>query len=138
MFRLLVVEDHDDFYEDYLLRIFKKTLPMDKITIVRAADLAQALEVLPEPWDMMLMDYSLGAATEYHEETVKNGADLVGIRRVMETKPEGAIKMSYIVGMSSNGASNRLILHQGADRTISKLEVERMSRLVKGAMKSSE
>jgi CheY-like chemotaxis protein len=138
MFRLLVVEDGDVFYEDYLLRIFKKTLPMDKITIVRAANLDQALEALPEAWDMVLMDYSMGPITELSGEPVRNGADLTRYRRVLEQTADKELTPAVIVGISSSTASNRLMSSQGADRTLSKLEAETMARLIKGALKDSE
>ena len=134
MFRLLIVEDQVDFYEDYLLRVFAKLLPLEKISIVHAPTLDAAITALQEPWDAILMDYSLGPKTEFLGEPVRDGADLVRFRRTIEaqTKQPGA----FILGMSSNSVGNKLIQERGADTTLLKLHVPEMAKLIAERIKA--
>jgi CheY-like chemotaxis protein len=134
MFRLLIVEDQVDFYEDYLLRLFGKLLPLEKISITHAPTLDAALAALQEPWDAVLMDYSLGPKTEFLGESVRDGADLVRFRRAIEEKT-GQPK-AYIMGMSSNNVGNRLIQERGADTSLLKLQVPEMAKLISGRIKA--
>jgi CheY-like chemotaxis protein len=133
MFRLLIVEDQVDFYEGYLLRLFGKLLPLEKISIVHAPTLDAAIAALQEPWDAVLMDYSLGPKTEFLGEPVRDGADLVRFRRAVEEKT--GQPQAFIVGMSSNGVGNRLIQERGADAAMLKLHVPEMAKLIAARIK---
>ena len=136
MFRLLVVEDQTEFYEDYLLRLFQKLLPMEKISVVHVPTLEAALEALQEPWDFILMDYSLGAKTDFMGDPIRDGADLVLFRRAVEQQRKQPT--AFILGISSNRVGNRLMQERGASNTLLKLEVPQMAKLIEGALKNSE
>jgi len=133
MFRLLVVEDQADFYEDYLLRIFEKLLPMEKISVVHVPTLDAALTALREPWDVILMDYSMGPGTDFLGDPVRDGADLTAFRRAVEETQED-IPKSFILGTSSNQVGNRLMLERGADNAVLKLQVPEMAKIIRGAL----
>ncbi len=132
MFRLLVVEDQVDFYQDYLLRIFGKLLPMESISVVHVPTLDAALAALQEQWDFILMDYSLGAKTKFLGETVRDGADLVAFRRAVEEQ-NGRTKC-FILGTSSNEVGNRLMRGEGANTTVLKIQVPEMAKLIEEAL----
>jgi CheY-like chemotaxis protein len=136
MFRLLVVEDQADFYQDYLLRIFENMLPMETISVVHVPSLDAALAALSDPWDMILMDYSMGPKTEFMGDAVKDGADLISFRRAIE-QTQGVPK-AFILGTSSNQVGNRLMQERGADNTVLKLQVPQMAKMIEGALKNSE
>jgi CheY-like chemotaxis protein len=134
MYRVLVVEDNTEFYEQELLRFFDKLLPMDKLEIVRAGGLEEALTMVAEPWDMVLVDYFLGAAalglpTPDGEESkrVKHGADFVEVRRRVEA--EGS-QRATIVGISNVTIGNALIVKAGADCSHNKGLLEEITREV--------
>jgi CheY-like chemotaxis protein len=133
MFRLLIVEDQTDFYEDYLLRIFTKLLPMEEISVVHVPTLEAAVVALPEPWDVILMDYSMGAGTTFLGDHVRDGGDLTALRRAFEETQD--IPKAFILGTSSNQVGNRLMQERGADNTVLKLQVPEMAKLIKGALK---
>jgi len=136
MFRLLVVEDQAEFYQDYLLRIFENLLPMEKISVVHVPTLDAALVALKEPWDFVLMDYSLGAKTEFMGDPIRDGADLISFRRAVEQGQE--VAKAFILGTSSNRVGNQLMQERGADNTVLKLEVPQMAKLIEGALKNSD
>ena len=135
-FKLLVVEDQANFYQDYLLRIFENLLPMETISVVHVPTLDAALVALLEPWDMVLMDYGMGAKTEFMGDPVRDGADLVAFRREVEHKQ--GLPRTFILGTSSNQVGNRLMLERGADNTVLKLQVPQMTQLIKEGLKKSE
>ena len=137
MFRLLVVEDQADFYQDYLLRVFEKLLPMEKISVVHVPTLDAALVALQERWDFILMDYSMGAKTDFLGDPVRDGGDLVAFCRAIE-KARGWHPGAFILGTSSNQVGNNLMRNRGASRTVLKLEVPQMATFIKGALKNSE
>jgi CheY-like chemotaxis protein len=121
MFRLLVVEDQVEFYEDYLLRIFEKKLPMEEINVTHVPSLQAALVALLEPWDMVLMDYTLGPKAEFLGNPVYSGADLVVFRRAVEEA--GKCPRTYILGNSGNDVANRLMKEVGANSSCFKNDV---------------
>ena len=134
-FRLLVVEDQAEFYQDYLLRIFENLLPMETISVVHVPTLDAALVALLEPWDMVLMDYGMGAKTEFMGDPIRDGADLVSFRRGVEHKR--GLPQAFILGTSSNEVGNRLMQERGANNTVLKLQVPQMAKLIEGALKKS-
>jgi CheY-like chemotaxis protein len=134
MFRLLVVEDQADFYEDYLLRIFEKLLPMEKISVVHVPSLDAAITALPEPWDVILMDYSMGPGTTFLGDPIRDGGDLTALRRAIEENQD--IPKAFILGTSSNQVGNRLMQERGADNTVLKIQVPEMAKLIGGVLKS--
>lgn len=133
MFKLLVVEDKIDFYEGYLLRIFETLLPMEKISVTHVPTLGAATAVLLEPWDAMLVDFSLGARVKFDDETIRDGGDLIAYRRGAEK--DQRVPKTLILGMSSNQAGNRAMKDRGADGTVLKIQVPEMAALIKGALK---
>jgi len=119
--RVLIVEDNVDLYNDYMLRILSNVLPMDKIHLEHAIDLLGAAEKLTEKWDVILMDYSLGkSAVSFYDDKIKDGADLVALRRAIEENKE---ESSFIIGTSSNQVGNRLMVERGADTSYLKLHI---------------
>ena len=135
MLRVLVVEDHIKFYQNYMLRFFGKLLPMEKISLVHVPTLNAALVALLEPWDMIFMDYSLGAKTEFLGDPVLDGADLVSFRRsVEETKDT---PHAFILGTASNSIGNLHMLDRGADHALLKNKVPEMAKLVRGALEEN-
>ena len=126
MFRLLVVEDQVDFYQDYLIRIFTQMLPMDKIVLTHAPDLQTALAALAEEsWDLVLMDYALGPKFNFHGVPIRDGTDLVAFRRCLEGPPDSKDRKPRIRvwGIAAHTASNRLLIEAGADNAWTKNEV---------------
>ncbi len=133
MFRLLVVEDNVDLYQDYFLRLFENLLPMEEISLVHVPTLRAACQALLEPWDFILMDYALGPKCDFIDDiTVRDGADLARFRRSVEEKQE--VAKAFILGTSSNQVGNRRIQESGADNTLLKLQVVEMAQLIKGQM----
>lgn len=134
MLRLLIVEDLDDIYE-YYERILTNLLPKEQIEITRAATIIDSLELIREPWDVILMDYALGEAASIEGDPIKNGADLVKLRRAIETTPtaeEGKVTNqltpSFIIGTSSNMVTNEYLVKEGADTSMLKNAVPEMAR----------
>lgn len=134
MYRLLVVEDQTEFYQDYLLRIFERTLPMETISIVHVPTLNAALMALLEPsWDMILMDYNLGPKAEFLGDPVRDGADLIAFRRAAErTQP---LPKAYILGIGGNQVGNQLMLAKGANHVVLKIRISEMVDLIRGMIK---
>lgn len=134
MLRLLIIEDLDDIYQ-YYERILTNLLPKEKIEITRAATIPDSLELIREPWDVILMDYAMGAPGKIEEEPVKNGADLVKIRRAVEANPTvvdgkvtNALAPSFIIGTSSSMVTNEYLVRDGADTSLLKSAVPEMAR----------
>jgi len=132
MFRLLVVEDQVEFYQDYLLRLFEKLLPMENISITHVPSLDAALVALANPWDFILMDYSLGPKTDFMGDAIRDGGDLISFRRAVEA--DKGLPTAYIMGISSNQVGNRLMEEKGANNSTLKLNVVDMANLVKKIM----
>ncbi len=129
MLRLLIVEDLDDIY-DYYERILINLLPKEKIEITRAATILDTLELIQEPWDVILMDYALGEAASIENDPVRNGADLIKLRRAVEAANDGCggIERAFIIGTSSNMVTNEYLVKEGADTSMLKNAVPEMAR----------
>ncbi len=132
MYRILVVEDNTEFYENELLRFFAAILPMDKLEIVRAESLEKALVLIGEQWDAILVDYFLGPPAlrpegVIGEGRVKQGADLVEIRRDLEPDPASEAR---IIGISSFQVGNASLVKAGANASHSKSSLEDIAREV--------
>lgn len=134
MTRILVVEDNVDFYCDYLLRLFQNLLPMEKLEFVHAATIEEAVLNLPLAWDVILMDFAMPGTFRVPPDNpegllIKDGADMVRLRRQFE-KSDG-LKPSFVMGTSSSGIGNRLMVEAGADVAHLKLEVPQMATEIK-------
>jgi len=137
MFRLLVIEDLDDIYE-YYERVLINLLPKEKIEITRATTILDALELIQEPWDVILMDYALGETASIEGASVKHGADLIKVRRAVENQlaagtgdpSTGAVRypISFIIGTSSSTVTNEFLVKAGADASLLKNAVPEMAR----------
>jgi CheY-like chemotaxis protein len=136
MLRLLIIEDLDDIYQ-YYERILTNLLPKEKIEITRAATLRDSLELIREPWDVILMDYAMGDAASIEGDPIKNGADLVKVRRCVEAinacevedgKVTEALVPSFIIGTSSSMVTNEYLVRDGADTSLLKSAVPEMAR----------
>lgn len=125
MLRLLIVEDLDDIYE-YYERILINLLPKEKIEITRASTILDTLELIREPWDVILMDYALGEAASIENDPVRNGADLVKVRRAVEQGE--MLATSFIIGTSSSMVTNEYLVKGGADTSMLKNAVPEMAR----------
>ncbi len=128
-FRLLIVEDMDELYE-YYERILTQLLPKDRIEMVRAATIASALEVIKDPWGAILMDYALGEAAHIDDSPIRNGADLVKVRRAVEAGDDGCggTERALILGISSSTVTNEFIIKEGADASMLKHQVPEMAK----------
>ncbi len=125
--RVLIVEDNQGLHQ-YFMRIFEHKLDVAQFEFVCASTIQAALEVLPEQWDVILMDYAMGESAKIDQMTFRNGADLVAYRRSLEemAAQKGGDRncpRCRIVGTSSNSVSNTLMEGQGADDTFLKLDV---------------
>ena len=125
MLRLLIIEDLDEIYE-YLERILMNLLPRERIEITRAATILDSLELIREPWDVILMDYALGEGASIEGTPIKNGADLVKVRRAVEQGE--TLAASFIIGTSSSTVTNEFLVKAGADTSMLKIEVPEMAR----------
>lgn len=125
--RVLIVEDNEEIL-GYFMRIFKHKLDISQFEFVCASTIQTALDVLPDQWDVILMDYAMGEAAEIDQMTFRNGADLVSYRRTLEemASQKGANQSCdpcLIVGTSSNTVSNVLINEAGANHSYLKLNI---------------
>jgi CheY-like chemotaxis protein len=112
---------------------------MDQIQFVHAPSLAAAVKQLQEAdWDVVLMDYSLGAAYKVDgtEAVYRDGKDLIKLRRSLEEA--GGLKTSFIIGTSSNQVGNRLMVEVGADTATLKINVPEIAKEIEGRMALSE
>ena len=137
--KVLVVEDNEEVYQ-YFMRLFEHILEVERFEFVHVSTIQAALEVLPEEWDVVLMDYALGKAAEIDQMTFRNGADLVSYRRALEdmASQEGAEQRCpkcRIVGTSSNMVSNDLMFHAGAEEAFLKLDVPQIADYLKELLK---
>ncbi len=133
--RILIVEDNVDFYNDYLVRLFGNLLPMDQIEMVHATTVTEALTVISKKWDVILMDYSLGKGAELNGHKIRDGMDLVRIRRAVEAEPvvvdgkvTNALAPSFIIGISNSQVGNRLMVEVGASTSFLKLQVVEIAK----------
>jgi CheY-like chemotaxis protein len=136
MLRLLIIEDLDEIYQ-YYERILTNLLPKEQIEITRAATILDALELIRDPWDVILMDYALGETASIEGTPIKNGGDLVKVRRAVESEvvgdedPGGAVPRfppSFIIGTSSSMVTNEYLVKDGADTSMLKSAVPEMAR----------
>lgn len=136
MFKVLVVEDDEVFYQDYLLRLFAKSLPMEQLQFTHVPNIERALEKMIELWDVILMDYALGSAFKVEQtgSIFRDGKDLITLRRQLESSrpPDSAdgetMPASFIIGTSSNQVGNRLMVEAGANVSLLKIQVVEMAR----------
>ncbi len=136
MLRLLIIEDLDEIYE-YYERILSNLLPKEQIEFSRAATILDALELLQEPWDVILMDYAMGEAASIEGTPIRNGADLVKLRRAIEAEPQpdeetgnmtNRFPPSFIIGTSSSTVTNEFLVKEGADTSLLKNAVPEVAR----------
>ena len=128
MLKLLIIEDLDEIYQ-YYERILTNLLPKEQIEITRAATILDALSLIWEPWNVILMDYAMGEGASIEGEPIKNGADLVKIRRAVEQKDEfSGNTPAFIVGTSSSTVTNEHLVKEGADTSMLKNAVPEIAR----------
>ena len=129
MLRLLIIEDLDEIYE-YYERILTNLLPKEQIEITRAATILDSLELIREQWDVVLMDYALGEVASIEGDPIRNGADLVKVRRAVEEADDGCggIERAFIIGTSSSMVTNEYLVKGGADTSMLKNAVPEMAR----------
>lgn len=133
MTRVLVVEDNVSFYCDYLLRLFGNLLPMDQLEFIHAATLEEAVMNLSLEWDVILLDFALpGTFRDQEGLLVKDGAGLVRLRRKFEAANQ--LKKSFVMGISSSGIGNLLMVEAGADTAYLKLKVPQMASEIKNKL----
>ena len=125
MLRLLIIEDLDEIYE-YLERILMNLLPRERIEITRAATILDSLELIREPWGVILMDFAMGESASIEGDPIRNGADLVKVRRAVEQGE--TLAASFIIGTSSATVTNEYLVKAGADTSMLKIEVPEMAR----------
>lgn len=128
--RVLVVEDKPALYQEYM-NIFAHFLPLERMVFEHAATITGALEVIGEEWDVIVTGYSLGAKAPFRKRTIRNGADLVDTRRMVENERQGP-KASFIVGFSSSTATNELLERKGSNISLPKTRLIDMVRLIQG------
>lgn len=132
--KVLVVEDNDALYEGYFLRLASRLLPMDEIELTRASSIPAAIEALSKAWDFIIMDYQIGAAADFEGTKIRNGADLIRLRRRLEEGPK--LSPTNIVGFASNGIGNQIMMDNGAASAFLKLNVGPMCDYIRGNMKN--
>ena len=142
MIKVLVIEDDEEIYHDHFLRFFSELLPMDQIEFVHAPTIERALKLIEKTWDVILMDYYLGASHLVAANTpegvparFRDGADLIRFRRTLEIENAPA---TFIIGVSNNQVANTLLVEAGADTAISKLNVVQVSDEIKRRLPRSE
>jgi len=76
------------------------------------------------------MDYALGEAASIENDPVRNGADLIKLRRAVEAANDGCggIERAFIIGTSSNMVTNEYLVKEGADTSMLKNAVPEMAR----------
>jgi len=132
--RVLVVEDDENIYQNYLMRIFGELLSMEKFEFTRVGNIYTALEALEEDWDIILMDYHLGV--QYVERKgmhFRNGADLVAYRRTLE-EADPKLSKPQIAGIAGSTVCNTKIVNAGANAAFLKLEVPEIAAKLKDWM----
>lgn len=132
--KVLVVEDNDALYEGHFFRLASRLLPMDEIELTRASSISAAIEALSKAWDFIIMDYQIGTGAMFEGTKIGNGADLVRLRRRLEEGPK--LSPANIVGFSSNGIGNQLMLESGAAGAFLKLNMETLCDYLRGNMKN--
>ena len=127
---ILVVEDVKEIYE-YYLRVFEQILPVEDIEFTHASSIKEACEVLEQPFDIILMDYALGAPflAPGATKSITDGAGLVKVRRFLEGK--NIVKPAQIFGISSAKIGNDLLIKAGAHYAYLKVKVEELANSLK-------
>jgi len=140
--RILVLEASEEYYHTYLLRLFAKLLPSDKLEFVHAPRLEDALGLLEQEWDIVLLGYrfpdSVKVASEQGSEmVVRNGGDWLRLRRAAE-RVRG-LKKSFVIGVTSNQPeSQALRLLQLGTTCYSKLQVIDIAKTIQGQLDLAE
>lgn len=130
--KVLVVEDNVEFYEGYLLRIFSRLLPEDKVEITHAESIEAAAPLLALPWDAILMDHGFSDSVRVPPDgpegspVLRDGVALVKHRRALEAQT--GLPAAFIIGIASNQVGNRLMVEAGANTALLKLHVPEMAR----------
>lgn len=139
--RILTIEDNEEFYHSYLLRMFSSLLPVEKLQFTHYARVAEALDpLLLQEWDVILMDQELPdsvnvALEEGKQLVVRNGNMLVRLRR--EAEQQGRIRPSPIIGIASSSAGNHLLRAAGANQAFLKLLVPDIAKCIKTHIEKS-
>lgn len=141
MYRILVVEDNTELYEKELRRYLEAILPAGKFELHRAAGLEEAAAVVTEPWDVILVGYSLGHSAptvpeEPEGKRVRNGAEFVALRRTVEVGSDALGKPSTIIGISSFQVSNAQMVEAGANTSVNKSRLEDLAREVERGLEA--
>ncbi len=120
--KVLVVEDIDTLYKR-IIRELKKILLTDDFEFTNVDTLSHALDALEKDWDVVIMDYYLGAAYGARDEVVfKDGGDLIAYRRGLEAA-EPRRKKSHILGFSGSDDCNDHMVAVGADCSFLKFDI---------------
>jgi len=135
--RILVLEASEEYYHTYLLRLFAKLLPSDKLEFVHAPRLEDALGLLEQEWDIVLLGYrfpdSVKVASEQGSEmVVRNGGDWLRLRRSAE-KVRG-LEKSFIIAMTSSQPEGRALRILTADAAYSKLQVVDLAKMIQARL----
>jgi hypothetical protein len=103
---------------------------MERLEIVHAPTIENALEYIAAPWDVILMDYALDKPVEYMDHKIRDGCDLVMVRRIYEDghSEDGR---AFIIGTCSNQVGNRLMVERGADTSFLKLHVTEIAKEIR-------
>ncbi len=131
--RILIVEDNSGIY-DYYMRFFNILLDMDQMEIVRARDMIEALPILAQQWDIILMDYDLGPAHVYEDTKFKCGADLIAYRIFLTNNVE-SVKPCVTIGTASHMVGNLAMVGAGADHSFRKDEVIKIAKAIEKTVK---
>jgi len=133
--KILVVEDVQAIYE-YYLRVFEQILPMADLEFTHAGSIQAACAVLENPFDIILMDYSLGAPFLAPGATkpIRNGAELIQVRLLLERR--GVVRQALFFGTSSSKIGNDLLTRAGAHYIFHKTRVEELANALKTTYKN--
>lgn len=136
--RVLVIEDNEVIYQDYLIRLFEELISMEEFEFTRMGTIQSALEALEEDWPMIFVDHNLGSKFVKREDIhFRNGADLIAYRRVLEEADPDREK-AFIMGISESTVLNNRMISAGADGSCLKLRVEAMVSVLKEKSKRSK
>ncbi len=134
--KVLVIEDMEVLYK-YVMRLFEKTLSIENFEFTNVQTIPLALEALEQDWDVILMDYYLGALHgERGEASFRNGADLVAYRRALE-EAEPEKKKARIIGFSGSVVCNDHMASVGATCSFLKDDVPGIAEMLEGWYKET-
>ena len=155
MMSVLVVEDNDGIYQEFL-RIFEH-FDLKDIEFTRCPGLAEAFDeknpLIADGWDIILVDFGFTHSYRVSDIEVnahlsqkgsiipcshyRNGKDLIRFRRQLEEDTE-TIEPSYIVGIASNEDGNRLLKESGANVTVHKSNLVGLAHLLVNKSKGKD